>query len=109
MMMRFASLLLVLGVVACGSKKADRDQLCSTAKTVLTGGLKDQADQLEKSGDKDDAALVRTALGSVDKKWDGVCHDLSDKEIDCVSKGAEAVSDPDCKSAVDKMKTLVGM
>jgi hypothetical protein len=108
--MRHALLVLVIAAGACGSKKPDHDELCSTAKTVVMGGLKDQADQLEKSGDNDSAMAVRRLAPTIDKRWDDFCRGLSDKDIDCLGKGAEAFTNPDCKHAVEAMKTrLLGM
>jgi hypothetical protein len=112
-MTRITLSLLLIAAAACGSKKeskAERDELCSAQKKIVASGLEEQAKELEASGDKEDAAAMRTVLGTLDTKWDAFCHALTQQDIECLEQSGDAVDKPECQHVLDSMKTqLLGM
>ena len=102
--MRKLALLLV--VVAACSKGNDRQQMCKVALDTLTTGLQDQI-KLQK--DPTIKAKFEDVLKRAQAKFPAYCENASQEDIDCLSRGTPALSDPKCKHAVDGMKTVFAL
>jgi hypothetical protein len=109
-MKTLGGVLFVCLLAAGCSKKADRQAMCDTAKSAFVEGMKTQIDQFDNAGNKSAAGMLRKMVTTAEPRFMKFCTNLSDADVDCISRGAAAVTDPECKHAVDTMKTeLLGM
>jgi len=98
-------LVVCLLAAAChGKKKEDRRALCRAGKAALVERMTAQIDQADEAGNKDAAEILRKVVTNAESRFEPFCNGLTDAEVECVSRGAAAIGDPACKSAVDKMK-----
>jgi hypothetical protein len=97
--------LLVVVIAAC-SKGNDRPQMCKVALDTLVAGLEDQV-KIQK--DPTIKGKFQDVIKRARDKFPAYCESASEEDIDCLSRGAPALSDPKCKHAVDGMKTVFAL
>jgi hypothetical protein len=95
-------IVIALFVAAC-SKHNDRKEMCRVALKTLEDGLQTQ---IKSQKDPELKSRFEAVLKRAQERFTPYCESASEEDIDCLSQGTPALSDPKCKHAVDGMKTM---